>query len=215
MSQSSGAGEQKPGMEKSMETESLWREFHDRMLSYIRRRVATDDDAEDLLQDVFLRFHAHIHDLRDSQNVTAWVYRIASNVVADFYRARAKAAGALRELAESAPAAVAPAGNGEETRRESSTPSAELARCMEPLLKRLPEKYGEAIGMTDLGGLSQKEAARQLGLSVSGMKSRVQRGRRRLKGLLIDCCHVELDQRRDVVEYKRREGATCSDCGCD
>jgi hypothetical protein len=53
--------------------------------------------------------------------------------------------------------------------------------------------------------------AARLGLSISGMKSRVQRGRRQLKRVLVDCCEVELDRRRSVMGYRPRR-ASC-DCG--
>ena len=86
---------------------------------------------------------------------------------------------------------------------------------MEPLVKRLPEQYSEAVALTDLGGLTQKDAATRMGLSLSGMKSRVQRGRSKLKTLLLDCCRVELDRRRGVAGYEQGEGSNCGDCGCD
>ena len=47
----------------------------------------------------------------------------------------------------------------------------------------------------ELEGLTQQTAAKRMGLSLSGMKSRVQRGRARLKQMLDDCCLIELDRR--------------------
>jgi RNA polymerase sigma-70 factor (ECF subfamily) len=72
------------------------------------------------------------------------------------------------------------------------------------MVEALPEPYREAVQLTELDGLTQADAAARLGLSVSGMKSRVQRGRERLKKMILDCCHVELDARGGVIDYRSR-----------
>ena len=189
-----------------MTTQDVWKDLHERLFSFIRSRVGTDHDAEDILQDVFTRIHAKLGSLTDSKSVTAWVYRITRNAITDFYRARSKMERASGSLAK----ADEGAGDGDE-----SEPRAELSRCIKPLLKQLPEPYREAVAMTELGDTTQKEAARLLGLSVSGMKARVQRGRRKLKDNLLDCCHVELDRHRDVIGYRERNDGSCTKCECD
>lgn len=192
-------------MPQSIETDQIWREFHECLLRYIRRRVATDHHAEDILQEVFARIHGNGHRLRDAQSVTGWVYRITRNAIVDHHRARAKAAGAVAQLGEAAEADAALREHQDQAKAEGP----ELAGCMEPLLRRLPEDYGQAIALTELGGITQKKAAEQMGLSLSAMKSRVQRGRGKLKEVLLECCHVELDRRRGVIDYKPRGPGTC------
>jgi RNA polymerase sigma-70 factor, ECF subfamily len=97
---------------------------------------------------------------------------------------------------------------------ESVTEShAELAQCLAPLIHGLAEKYSEALRLTEVEGLTQAAAAARLGLPPSTMKSRVQRGRARLKQALLTCCEVEVDRRGGVVEYAERAGR--DDCpGC-
>lgn len=80
----------------------------------------------------------------------------------------------------------------------------ELSSCLQPMLARLSEEYRQAIHLVELQGLTHREAADRLGLSLSGMKSRVQRGRRQLKELLDHCCVIELDGRRGVIDFERR-----------
>ena len=77
------------------------------------------------------------------------------------------------------------------------------------MLNRLTREYREAIRLVDLEGLTHQKAATQLGLSVPGMKSRVQRGRQQLRKLLDDCCLIELDSRRGVAGYEQRPDAKC------
>lgn len=193
-------------MDPRIETQRIWNEFHARLLSFIRRRVESDADAEDILQDVFAAVHAHVHVLRDRDSVTSWVYRIARNGVMDHHRARARRRSAMESLARQSRAQGAPAARAHPPWGDEREARTDLARCIEPLLASLPEEYGRAVELTELRGDTQKAAARRLGLSVSGMKSRLQRGRRKLRDALTDCCRVHLDARKGVVGYDRRAG---------
>jgi RNA polymerase sigma-70 factor (ECF subfamily) len=124
--------------------------------------------------------------------------------VTDYYRRRGAFARATEALAAEPLLAV-----------EDSAAEEELAQCLRPLIATLPSTYGEALELTELEGRTQGEAAESLGLSLSGMKSRVQRGRTKLKEVLLDCCHVEMDRRGGVVGYEPRDRArcACSSCG--
>ena len=193
-------------------TQGIWEQFHDRLLAFVRRRVSNAADAEDILQDVFSRIHTNLNRLHEAQSVSAWVYRITRNAITDHYRARAKVAGAFDQLQRETGSPDDLSLPPREGLGEDPDLSAELSHCLAPLLTRLPDKYQEAIRLTDLGGLSQKQAAQRLGLSVSGMKSRVQRGRSKLKNILLECCAIELDGRRGVVDVQPRDSVGCDDC---
>ena len=195
------------------DTEQLWREMHDRLLSYIRRRVATLEDAEDILQDVFVRIHGGLANLKAGESILAWTYQSARNAVTDYYRKRAANSRALTELAQGARQATRAAESGADV-DVARQAAEEFAGCLEPLLGEVPEPYRQAIRMTELEGLRQKDAARQLGLSVPGMKARVQRGRSKFKDVILDCCSVEFDRRGGLVDYERRRSASCDDCDC-
>ena len=77
----------------------------------------------------------------------------------------------------------------------------------------LPSPYREALTLTELEGMTQKEAAAMLGTTLSGMKSRVQRGRVYLRKALEDCCHIALDARGRVVTCEPRVDGRLPD-GC-
>jgi RNA polymerase sigma-70 factor, ECF subfamily len=79
------------------------------------------------------------------------------------------------------------------------------------LIERLPEKHRDALVLTELEGLTQADAARRLGISVSGAKARVQRGRAQLRTLPLDCCDVALDRRGEITAYRARSGS-CDRC---
>jgi RNA polymerase sigma-70 factor, ECF subfamily len=186
--------------------EELWLQMHAPLLRFIARRISDPRDAEDVLQDVMVRIHRHSGEMDEFEHLGAWVHQVTRSAVVDFYRRRAArqehVAGASADL-DDFPA------SGE---LESAPPDAvrgELARCLRPLLARLPDKYREALELTEFEGLSQVAAADRLGLSNSGMKARVQRARAQLRELLLECCHVELDRRGGVADYQARPG------GCD
>ena len=202
-------------MEHHAQTKEIWSQMHRRLLSYIRGRVNKLHDAEDILQDVFVRIHANLGDLTDTESVTAWVYQITRNVITDYYRQRATAAGALARLAEHVDEHVPSAPNGEAGADIVRQASDEFAQCLEPMLSEVPEPYRQALTLTEIEGMTQKDAAEKLGMSISSMKSRVQRGRGKLKGVILDCCEVELDRRGGLVDYRRRSEDACGGCDCD
>ena len=79
------------------------------------------------------------------------------------------------------------------------------------MIERLSQDYRDAITLVEIEGLTQQIAAKQMGISLSGMKSRIQRGRGQLKQMLNDCCVIELDGRKGIVEYHSRR-AECDPC---
>lgn len=185
------------------DTAHVWEEFHTSLLAFIARRVRDRDTAEDLLQDVMLRIHRHADELEHASAIGAWVHQIARNAITDHYRraAQRRERPVGIEVRDEEASELEPA---------QDTARRDIAACLRPLLEELPPAHREALSLTELGGLSQADAARQLGISGSGMKSRVQRGRAQLKDLLVACCAIDLDRRAQVIGYEPRTRA----CGC-
>jgi RNA polymerase sigma-70 factor (ECF subfamily) len=194
------------------ETQVIWTEFGERLRVFIARRVGNEVDVDDVLQEVFLRIHRYRNTVERDDRLVPWLFQVTRNAIADFHRAPER----RREL----PAGVAGDldfdwGNAVPAPDEPDAPTSqtwqELAACLRPMIDQLPPGYREAVALVDLGGVPQREAAERAGLSVSGMKSRVQRGRQALKGLLDDCCRLELDAGGRVTDYQPR-GAECGSC---
>jgi len=70
------------------------------------------------------------------------------------------------------------------------------------MIENLPDKYKEAILLTELNQLTHKELGESLGISLSGAKSRVQRARKMLKEMLTSCCSLEFDVMGNIIDYK-------------
>jgi RNA polymerase sigma-70 factor (ECF subfamily) len=183
-------------------TEAIWIEFHANLLRFVASRVRNPADAEDVVQRVFLQVHRALPTLRDVDRLPAWLYQMTRRVIIDFYRRPAHA----REQALSDDVDVA------DEEPESPTALAELSTCLRPLMATLSEADQQALTLVEFEGVPQVDAARQLGVSVSGMKSRVQRARARLRSAVETCCRIELDRRGGLGAYEPRD---CDSCGCD
>jgi RNA polymerase sigma-70 factor (ECF subfamily) len=183
--------------------DGLWRQFAIDVRAFILRRVGNAEDADDIAQLVFLRVVERIDSLRDTERLTGWLYAMARNAIVDYYRSAARRHELLvdavpdRDLAPDVSSSLP-----DQAERE-------LAGCLLPLVERLPAEQAEAIRMVDLAGISQAAAAATVRISHSGMKSRVQRGRARLREMLLACCHVEQDVRGRVHGCEARSGGGC------
>ena len=200
----------------TMPAEPPWEELHRNMRAFIGRRVRNQSDVDDLVQRVLLQIVMGLGSLRDAERLHAWVYRTARNVLVDYYRS----SSAKHEVASGSAEDVASVDRSDSQDHSSEDDQAaalqELAACMAPMLRELSPAYRQAITMADLEGMNQAEAAKRAGVSISGMKSRVQRGRKQLKAVLEKCCRIQLDRRAAVVEYERRKADSCGPSGtCD
>jgi len=185
--------------------EATWAAFLTRLRSYVGRRVDAAQ-RDDLLGDILLRLVQNQSQPAGAERPLAWMYRVAGNAITDHHRRRAVERRALQAAGQDA--AI------DRTAAAESDLAGDLAQCLVPLIRQLPEIYAEALMLTEIEGLTQAEAARRLGISVSGVKSRVQRGRRQLKRNVLQCCAVELDRRGGIVAVApRMTTATAPDCG--
>jgi RNA polymerase sigma-70 factor (ECF subfamily) len=174
-----------------------------RLHVFLVRRVESPEVADDLTQEVLLRLLQPQDGSVD--NPTAWLYRVARNVLIDYYRSRAT----QRRLHAGDPATAATVLAEEPFTDDPQAVQRELAGCLRSLVDQLPEPYRSAVTAVDLDGQTQTESARRLGLSVSGMKSRVQRGRRQLRQLLTECCRVHTSPTGGISDYE--PSANCQD----
>lgn len=177
------------------EARGAWKELEQRLRPYLARRVASAADIDDLLQDIFVRLHRGLPALRDEERFGGWVYRVANSAIVDKVRQRARAPrfGSDDDL-------VADSSHGDDNELQS-----DLSECVALFVSRLPSPYREAITLTELQGLTQKDAAEMLGVSLSALKSRAQRGRDKIRHMFDECCRISVDARGRVVECEPRD----------
>ncbi len=165
-----------------------------RLREFVSRRVPAGIEADDIVQDVLTRLVERQDDV-SPEKVQAWALTSARNAIVDQLRRRRPV-----ELEDEV---AAPDGD------EVAT---DLARCLRPLLELLDEEDRWILEQVDAGGRSQAELARELGVSVSTVKSRVQRARRRLRTVIDRCCEIELDAYGTPIDARRRDRRSCGDC---
>jgi RNA polymerase sigma-70 factor (ECF subfamily) len=158
---------------------------------FIRKRIANEQDVEEITQNVLVKIFNGANTLKNNNSINAWIYQITRNEIIDFYRKNSmpvEFVGLYEELVE--------------VDNEEQNSNKEMAGCLKAMIENLPDKYKEAVILTEFKHLTQKELGEALGLSVSGAKSRVQRARKILKEMLVSCCSLEFDKMGNIIDYK-------------
>jgi RNA polymerase sigma-70 factor (ECF subfamily) len=176
---------------------SEWQNHKAQLRSYVYKRVDDANAVDDILQDVYIKASSNLHQLKSQGSLKGWLYKIAYNTIMDFYRDKLP----YDELPEDLVA------EDEDTVEEARK---ELAECIRPLIDDLPEKYSIPLRLAELEGVPQQEIADKLGLSLSGAKSRIQRGRAKFRENLMTCCDFELNDGGAVTGYSSKKGKSCS-----
>ncbi|MGE0867551.1 MAG: sigma-70 family RNA polymerase sigma factor [Kofleriaceae bacterium] len=184
-----------------------WQDVAARLRPFIARRIA-GSDVDDVLQDVFVRMQRGLAALRDEERFSAWLFQIARSAIAEHQRGRARHPVAGDGEDVELPAAPSLPDDDDDDDRAASRA---LSGCVAMFVAQLASPYREAVTLVELEGLTAREAADMVGISVSGMKSRVQRGRAQLRELFTACCEIALDARGKVTEFSPR-ATPCSSC---
>ena len=177
---------------------TAWQAYRDALYRFILQRVRDEAAAEDIVQEVLVKAYTRQGTLKEPSKLRPWLYQITRNAIIDYFRSQRPSVAVPVELIR------------KDTSEADNRIQRELAHCLVPLLDELPKPYRQALRLAEFEGITQREVASRLGLSLSGAKSRVQRGRKMLREVHLKCCRVELDRRGGVVDYEAREG--CDGC---
>jgi RNA polymerase sigma-70 factor, ECF subfamily len=181
-----------------------WQDVAAQLRPFLARRIDAAE-VDDVLQDVWLRVQRGLPGLRDEERFTSWLFQIARSSIAEHLRTRARHPWGVT------PAAAQPPELAAEPLDDDREAARSLACCISIFVARLPSPYREAVTLVELEGLTVREAAEMIGISVSGMKSRVQRGRAQLRHQFDECCEIALDARGKVIDYTPRP-RPCGNC---
>lgn len=173
-----------------METKEIWDKYSEELRKYLLGKTGNMILAEDVLQEAFLKVHLKRSNLKSPSLVRPWLYTIINNTLTDFFR--------QKQYSHTVEIPV--------TSEETESHTAE--NCLLPLIQKLPEKYKEALMLSEIKGHKQSKVAEILQISVSGAKSRIQRGRKLLQEGFMDCCDYTLNDEGLLVG----EGKSETDC---
>jgi RNA polymerase sigma-70 factor, ECF subfamily len=162
----------------------IYKQFSRELKTFIQSKVP--EDADDILQETFIRIHSAIDTLRDETRLQSWIYQITRNVISDHFRKLG------REIRN----------NDFTVIPDQDTPDEVMSEAVEDMIRmmdQLPPEYCEALCLTELKGLSQKQYAEMAGISYTAARSRVQRARKMLRDTLMRCCHYQFDTYGTVI----------------
>jgi RNA polymerase sigma factor (sigma-70 family) len=165
---------------------------HARFLDFLERRVGSRDEAEDILQEAFVRSIGRTDSLRSPESATAWFYRVLRNAITDHHRREGTRSRASLRLAV-------------ETEQEAPGPDGELeavaCACVMALVDTLKPEYGAALRRVDLDGVSVRGFAEETGITPGNAGVRLHRAREALRRQLARSCGTCLEH-------------GCLDCRC-
>lgn len=175
----------------------IWDNFSEELKGFILKKVRDQSIADDILQNVFLKIITHWDKISDAKNMQQYIYGITRNAIVDHFR-KTELTTSLDEKSNFF------------SDEESDLLNATIADCcIRPFVSQLPQKYRQALMKSEFENISQKDLAKQLKISYSGAKSRVQRGKEKLKDLILACCSFPSDK------YGNLQSVETGNCNCD
>ena len=174
-----------------------WAETQQRLKRFVFRRVKDRALADDIVQDVFLKVHARVSQLKDDEKITGWIFQITRNTITDYFRKKARTINNLDIDWE------------DKTHAYNDC----VSNCLKEMLLELPKIYREALELAELQNVSQTELAQRLNISYSGAKSRVQRARQLLKNEMDKLYLIKMDAYGNVIVCENRSPRNCSISG--
>lgn len=166
--------------------------------NYIKRRISIEEDAEDLLQETIVKIYNNIDKAKGYNNIYPWIFKIAKNSIIDYYRTRKTSENIeMLDIIEA------------DDYHDDINHNDSMSKCISTIIEKLPTKYKEAIILTEYSGYTQKQMAEKCKISLSAGKSRVQRGKKLIKKMMLECCSMEFDKYGNVVEFKCKNNTYC------
>ena len=168
----------------------IWNETNEQLFNFVNQKVKNSDLSKDIIQDVFIKVFSKIDTLKNKEKIVSWIFQITRNEIITHFRNHS-----FKDSSEEIP----------ELKLSDENLTSEFSKCVLPMIDSLPEKYKEAIKLSEIDNISQKELAERLNISYSGAKSRVQRGREMLKSTLLQCCSISTDKYGNITDYKVKD----------
>lgn len=179
--------------------DDLWLSFQSDLLAYIKSKVSSTYDAEDILQDVSIKLYKHIDSVDEKTSLKAWLYKITKNTIIDFYRKKKDVSVEPESLYTI------------EDDVEEDNMNIEISKCMKYMLFDLPEKYFHVYDMYENKDMKHKDIGVALNITQAASKVRLKRARDMFKEKLLSCCDFDVDVYGNILDYRTKE--PCVSCG--
>jgi len=174
-----------------LEFQKVYEDFQPKILRYLAHLVG-ESDADDLVQETFIKVHQALGGFRGESQLSTWIYRIATNTALDKLRSpsfqQTKQIFAPDELEEIGAANGAIPLEGKKLPIEKELIRAEMNQCIRDYIEKLPEDYRMVLVLSEYEELKNSEVAEILGVSLETVKIRLHRAKEKLKKELKEHC---------------------------
>ncbi len=167
----------------------IWNKHQGHLLNFIKNNIDEALIAEDILQEVSIKLLDNINRKTEIENYKNWLFQVTRNTIADYYRKNKKHS----ELSL----------NQSESNTNSSACVCDLSGFV--IKTYLPKKYSQALYLSDIQQKPQQEIAEILDLSLTATKSRIQRGRKKLKELIGECIDIFYNKKGQVSDFQLKD----------
>ncbi len=193
-------GSEEPSGSPTADSATLFDEYRARIHGYVLRLMRDSAEADDLTQETFLRAHRKLASLKNTATLSAWLYRIATNVCYDRFRqASYRRPPQPQETTSDSDEGEAPQVDVDAPRLDLVIEQGEMSQCVQEYLEQLPDDYRMVILLHDLNGMTNPQIAEALGCSLATAKIRLHRAREKLKAALVGACDFSCDERGVIV----------------
>jgi len=179
-----------------MTAKAVWDTYSEDIKHFILSKVKDETVSDDLLQETFIKVHTKLHTLKDDTKLKSWLFSVAKYSILDYYRSKKPT-----EVFD----------NYDELNDELQPSSHTEKDCLRGILINLPKKYRDPIFMSDIMGLKQADVAKRLGLTLSAVKSQIQRARKLIAKGYMDCCGYTMNTQGYLVG-EIQDRADCKVC---
>ena len=177
-------------------SKTAWSTFSNHLHNFIRSKVNNKIDAEDILQDVFVKVHLNIHQLKEEDKLQSWIFNITRNTINNYWRKKSQKENYVHTELDENP---------------DNDWVIPFENCISKMIYFLPEEERDLIIRSEINGEKQKDIAHELKIPYPTIKSRIQRGREHLKQQFKDCCQVEISKSGQFISGNN-EMDSCSKC---
>lgn len=167
----------------------IWDQHKRHLLNFIKTKMDDEHIAEDILQEVSIKLVDNLNRKTEIKNYKTWLFQVARNTIADYYRKKEKQAHLSMPQSE--------------VITNSSACVCDLSGFV--IQTYLPEKYSRPLYLSDIEQKPQQEIAEMLNLSLTATKSRIQRARKKLKELVSVCIDISYNNKGQVSDFQLKK----------
>lgn len=176
---------------------SIWNKFHKDLKYLVMLKISNKEDAQDVLQDIFVKIYKNIDYVDNIENLKAWVNKIATNTIIDYYK-KAKINTTDIDIL-----------NIEDENIIDESYNHEISKCLNLFLHQLNKEDEDIINNAHFKKLKHKEIANEINISVANSKVKFSRAKKKLKNLLSECCEFQVDKYGNIVTYNQKTNCKC------